>query len=93
MSCRASRDATVVASQIIQSIGPPAAAWARDLWTWLSATRRETYGIILHALVAALPADEAFVLADAWVNQATDAKTKKERLSLLQALKNRLSST
>jgi len=93
LSCRATSDATVVASQIIQSIGPPAAAWARELWTWLALTGREIYGIVLHALFAALPAEEAMALSEAWVNQATDAKTKKDRLSLLQSFRNRSSST
>lgn len=86
-ACKASRDVTVLSSEIILSIGPPAASWTRALWNWLTTDQREVSGVVLHALSASVPPDEAFALVKDWAIQSPDATTKKARLMHLTPFK------
>jgi MoaA/NifB/PqqE/SkfB family radical SAM enzyme len=87
-SCRDSRNVTVLVSQLIQTIGPPASSWARELWDWLSANNREVPGIVLDALSSSLPPDEVFSLALSEAKKTIDAKFKKKLLFFLGRFKN-----
>lgn len=85
-TCRDTSNSTLVASEIIKSVGPPAADWMRSLWNWLVETGQDIPGMPLHALAASVPADEAFALARKWYDRSDGAKQKMERLFLLEPL-------
>ena len=74
------RDVTWQALLIIQDLGPIAAAWMRVIWQGLIAENRDYAGFATKALAASLPPDEAFDLAKAWAEQATEREARKTRL-------------
>jgi len=59
-------EVTECATTIICGIGPLAAEWTRELWSWLMSTNPEHPGRVVAAVAAALPGDEAFSLGEAW---------------------------
>jgi hypothetical protein len=74
------QDVTWQALLIIQNLGPIAAGWTRHIWQDLIAANRNYAGFATQALAASLPPDEAFDLAKAWAEKATERETRKTRL-------------
>ena len=76
----AGRDVTWQALLVIWDLGPTAAEWMRAIWHELIAENRDYAGFATKALAASLPPDEAFDLAKAWAEQATEREARKTRL-------------
>jgi len=83
------RDVTWQTLLVIQDLGPIAAEWTRVIWRELIAQNRDYAGFATKSLVASLPPDEAFDLANAWAKQAVDRGTRKTRLMAFGKLSHR----
>ncbi len=80
------RDVNWQALLIIQRLGPVAGDWMRTIWKQLLAEGCKFEGVAIKSLAASLPPDEAFELAEAWAEQATEPADKKERLMAFWSL-------
>jgi MoaA/NifB/PqqE/SkfB family radical SAM enzyme len=89
----AGRDVTRQALLIIQNLGSIAAEWMRAVWQVLIAENRHSIGFATKALAASLPPDEAFDLAQSWVEAAPERTTQADRLMALGNLRNRRTLT
>jgi hypothetical protein len=83
------RDVSWQALLMIQDLGPIAADWMRTIWQELLAEDCSFMGFATKALAASLQPDEAFDLAQAWAEEATDIDARKARLMAFGNLAHR----